>query len=461
MAISKWCWLMLLLPGAAWGAGFDCSKASGPVEPVICASAPLSALDEQLSQAYAAALQAPQLSAATLRLDQRHWLAARDDEAWGYLSEPATAKDAAQRLIASYQQRIAFLRGLAGSGATLGPPLDTVRAALAQRPALPSEDSLWKALAGAGVAVEEASEQSLQDARQPFQGLPLKPDPTLRQQVEQAAGDGGLLRWLHLPGANLGAFYSVEGSLGCAAYTMYTTDADGAAHPLETPLLWRDGCWTVSDQLLRIAGQVAIVRQDSGDADSLDLAARVWDGQRLLPQSRLLIRFDRQLALKVAGCASGDCADFGALALQLARRYDARPLPGVLDVSLSAAERASFQQLLQLATAKQTGQTATAMGDGQVCALSCVSLFGQAAPPDAYGSFGSEANWFPVRWRGELLLGRIGHGHLGWRDWDGWLVGLWRLQQGQLQPVAGAMIELKGGPVLLSAPMPPVVVRLP
>jgi uncharacterized protein len=456
MAIWIRCLLLLLLPGAAWGAGFDCSKASGPVEPMICASAPLSVLDEQLSQAYSAALRAPGLAVTALRLDQRHWLASRDDAAWGYLSEPTTAKDAPQLLIASYKQRIAFLRGLAPGGPSLAPPLDTVRTALAQHPALPMENSLWKALAGAGVAVEEASDEPLKDARQPFQALSLKPDLALRQQVEQASGDGDPLHWLHLPGVNLGAFYSVGGTLDCANYTMYTTDADGTAHLLETPPLWQDGCWTVSDQLLRIAGQVTILRQDSSDDDSLDLATQVWDGQRLLPQSRLLIRFDRQLALEASGCASGDCADFGALALQLARRYDARPMPGTLDATLSTAERASFQPLLQLATAKPA---APAMGDDQACELSCVPLFGKTAPSSAYASFGSEANWFPVRWHGELLLGRIGHGHWGWRDWDGWLVGLWRMQQGKLQPVAGAMIALKGGPILLSAPMPPVVVQ--
>jgi uncharacterized protein len=84
----------------AFAASFDCRKAAAPVEKTICASPRLSALDEELAAAYAAARR----SNPSVRDEQKTWIA--DDRG-------ACAADDAECLEASYLTRIAALR-LAG-----------------------------------------------------------------------------------------------------------------------------------------------------------------------------------------------------------------------------------------------------------------------------------------------------------------------------------------------------------
>ncbi|WP_428634637.1 lysozyme inhibitor LprI family protein [Sedimenticola sp.] len=88
--------LLLLLPGTACSASFDCSKASTKVEKMICADPELSKLDEKLGKTYSAALnKTPDLLA--LKQQQRDWLNDRNG-----------CVDAAC-LQAQYQQRIGEL----------------------------------------------------------------------------------------------------------------------------------------------------------------------------------------------------------------------------------------------------------------------------------------------------------------------------------------------------------------
>ena len=79
----------------------------------------------------------------------------------------------------------------------------------------------------------------------------------------------------------------------------------------------------------------------------------------------------------------------------------------------------------------------------------------------AYGRYGgmdgfaAESRFFPARLNGELLLGRIGHAHVGWRESDDWLVGFWRLRGNQLEAVAGVPVGVVTGAILLSTPIKP------
>ena len=69
---------MTVLPGAAAAQGFDCTKARTPVEQAICATPGLLEQDRALNAAYTARLAREPAQAATLRTEQRTWLASRD-----------------------------------------------------------------------------------------------------------------------------------------------------------------------------------------------------------------------------------------------------------------------------------------------------------------------------------------------------------------------------------------------
>ena len=66
----------------AQGPAFDCAKADGDVETLICKDAALGALDRKLDEVYkAATAKARDKMAATLRAEQRGWVKGRN-ECW-------------------------------------------------------------------------------------------------------------------------------------------------------------------------------------------------------------------------------------------------------------------------------------------------------------------------------------------------------------------------------------------
>lgn len=69
-------------PVVAQGPSFDCSKAKGQVQTLICSDAGLAALDRQLDGVYKAAMaKAKDKMPAQLRSEQRGWIKGRD-ECW-------------------------------------------------------------------------------------------------------------------------------------------------------------------------------------------------------------------------------------------------------------------------------------------------------------------------------------------------------------------------------------------
>ena len=84
--LTKWlagvgCLLALpMLAAAADGPTFDCAKAHGEVEKLICSDASLAALDRKLAEAYkAASAKATGKMLSTLKAEQRGWVKGRDD----------------------------------------------------------------------------------------------------------------------------------------------------------------------------------------------------------------------------------------------------------------------------------------------------------------------------------------------------------------------------------------------
>ena len=104
----------------AQGPAFDCSKASGEVEQLICKDAALAALDRKLDGVYkAATARAKGQMASTLRAEQRGWIGGRN-ECWKaknadnavYLTASWTAASVRECVEAQYRMRTAELQAL-------------------------------------------------------------------------------------------------------------------------------------------------------------------------------------------------------------------------------------------------------------------------------------------------------------------------------------------------------------
>ena len=110
-------WRPGLTAARAKGPAFDCSKAQGEVEQLICKDEGLSALDRKLDEVYKAALaKARDDVPRFLRTEQRGWIGGRD-ECWKakdgtYLTASWQAKDVRECVEGNYRIRISELQGL-------------------------------------------------------------------------------------------------------------------------------------------------------------------------------------------------------------------------------------------------------------------------------------------------------------------------------------------------------------
>jgi uncharacterized protein len=92
-------------PPAATGPGFDCSRAKGQAQELVCADKQLATLDRELARLYTLAARSPQLSTkqrASLRAYQHGWIKGRND-CW-------KADDLRACVLDSYVMRIHELR---------------------------------------------------------------------------------------------------------------------------------------------------------------------------------------------------------------------------------------------------------------------------------------------------------------------------------------------------------------
>lgn len=464
--------LLVLCAGRAAAAGFDCNAARGPIDGMICADARLSQLDSRLSATYATVLARDPAQAAALREDERGWLAERDDLAWRALSNPweEGAPVARTRLARLYRQRIAFLDGVDNPLDERGSP--ATRRVISGALALP---------AGSGDVLRRFEDTGLISAPRPHRfhtmqalqaALPAPPDPVLRAAL-QAHAAGARFRLSYLPRLRLGGVLESDAD-GCDWWVPFRSAAN-ATGDVSFPRAEWWGCPARPGRFGAIGRYPAILTQFRGPGWSA-LQWWRWSGGDSGPVVRVEIRFAPALQLAQAACAAPwPCVALRNAALEAARRYDARPLPGTLDdtARLDPRQRAAYHEMLTYAASsiqRLGGRVAAAWfaGEGPYLArvesaghdvqraeqLATAGLpgFGAAGEPDIPGWFGADAAYFPAQVAGELLLGRIGHPRLGWRTRaTAWMVGYWRWHDGALQPVAGFVVDRRDGKPLLAA----------
>jgi hypothetical protein len=96
-------------------------------------------------------------------------------------------------------------------------------------------------------------------------------------------------------------------------------------------------------------------------------------------------------------------------------QFNRHPVNGALDGKLTADEKAKFDEL----------EEAT----DPVCPSTKASD-GFNAP-----SFGEGSIEFRTKLNGQLVIGKTGHSSIGWRVYDDWILGLWRLESNRLGPI--------------------------
>ncbi len=163
----------------------------------------------------------------------------------------------------------------------------------------------------------------------------------------------------------------------------------------------------------------------------LVVGVQVWNGASWTEPERLQAVLDYSLNTKPAYryCPEGeDCAGATRLGLAVAQKFESRGKEDFLPMRISTADMASYKKMLALSQTDDTGSL-PASDDSQSESVDW--------------DFGDSSTLFPAYLDGELVLGRIGHGQMAWRENSAWDVGFWALDDDgkDLDEVAGLIFE--------------------
>lgn len=433
-------WLALALLAAAplvLAAGFDCGQARGAVERQICDDAGLSRLDSQMAQAFARARAKAGPQAEALLRDQRHWLAERD-EAVGMAARLENMDSAA----GFYRDRIAFLDHVFDTPPTDAPLLAAIVKHLAGQPPDRTDVDEGQVLGGDGTVFRLAAAQPFDPAKPlPFDAAPLV---KLAGEVDAGPSNGTMLL---LDDLQLGGLYSVQGTADCIYLKLFSWHGR-VVRPIPVPETLSQNCWTLRGWLVAFRNHAYALQSDESSIAASDIEAQQWDGEHWSRAVRVLVRYDYRASPQYVQCAQADCAGLAALARDALDRHvrsrDADAWAG----HVPAEAQAQFETLRQ-----QAGKDA----DLQELPWADTPK-SYASHGDYYAgfrSFDNSSGFFPIRWQGEWLLGRIGHATLGWRTSDDWLLGIWRWDGHSFVPMLGMVAPTRRTGLLLTAWLPP------
>ncbi|MDA3914893.1 hypothetical protein [Oleiagrimonas sp.] len=427
--------LLLLASSALHAAGMDCKASRDAVQKMICTHLELRRLDHEMSVQLARERHVYGVDAEILRRDQALWHRGFLDRAWSFLSDPGRSAYAPQAIGRMYQNRIDFLAGL-NAVATSRFGDSVAHALVAEVQSLPANGEdvvtalrkqagpfdwpIWRVLSGKSAFIAALPTKSSADINHVLRDLGLLWSP------------GAPVNFARLPHAGFVVADTVEGTMDCQNWTMFLLGEDAVLHPVPVPEVFRDTCWNRHGSIARLAQRVVAISETNAILDTAtDLELQVWGGSRWGRPTAIRVRYDYKLIVDFFSCdAKSLCAKVRSQALRDAMRYDARPLPASLTGGIlrTTQQRARYRRMRRLARHAKSVRRLP-----ELAGLSYASLDG----------YGSEATYFPMLIEGKLLLGRIGHGHIGWREGDNWLVGLWKLDGGHLVPLAGVVVVRK------------------
>jgi uncharacterized protein YecT (DUF1311 family) len=404
-------------------ASFDCTHAKGTVEQSICNDPYLSKLDDQLSQVFAQARARSGRHADALLLDERNWLSERD-EAVVFQHGPTDV----------YKGRIEFLQNLFTNSKASSPLLQAVNDRITTTPSwISSMTNPEIPPGGDGTLFHFAEKQRLDDAKD----LPFDIGDMRKEMGEDLDVYHGIaiLSAAHVAGitTEAGTSHWVDWSL----FSWSSRTIKGMPTPIILQNYISEG--GLNGGLAEYQGRAYALQFDASESYNGDLEVQAYNNGEWSPPERLAIRFDVKLLPSTSECYVSDCDALKKQADAIVARYNKNYDLSALIEDLQQEEKSKFE-LLRTA-AERSGEVSGLPGAGRH----------QISPGFAYSGFGENSTYFPVRWHGELLLGRIANGSMGSHDDLSWILALWRWDGHDFVPALGMVTFRERTNILLSA----------
>ena len=239
-------------------------------------------------------------------------------------------------------------------------------------------------------------------------------------------GNDGAVLWDI--GQGLHALEVEGGTAHCAGFVFFTADPNGQATMVERPPSIRhpkDGamhlCSGVGSEGLvgTVRGEPAFFLEEGMDQD-FTIGVSLWRNKDWQPECKLSLRFSAAFSIGERFCSGIDCEAAANAGLALAKRFDGNSsLQEQEEAKLSPAERDAFEKRPPFPE-------------------KTLSTFGSKAE---FHDFGCTESALPVKIGGQLYVGRLSHGSIGWRCFNDFVFGLYTVKGDELVPVAGITID--------------------
>jgi hypothetical protein len=288
--------------------------------------------------------------------------------------------------------------------------------------------------------------------------FPEPPDAALRYQVTalESAGENTNLIFSWFPKFRLGGAYTNEGSMNWISWMVFTTDSTGShLAPVSNVLNVDscDGCGVGLAMGLFKNTPVALMDQtnsneDGGAAQQEIVAIQSWAGSTWSKPAafKLSLHFALNPNPDFLSCSTPPCTDIKNLGYEVANSYYRTGKIPPLSSPLTVAEAAQYATTPRFSDVEDAGNANYApLATDQLPIINGQTLPRNYEP--AY-QFAPDSILFPIRFRGSLIVGRIGHGTIGWRVDSSWHIGFWKFSDGELVPIGAMIFSLKPQPTV-------------
>ncbi|WP_298263846.1 hypothetical protein [Acidocella sp.] len=316
-------------------------------------------------------------------------------------------------------------------------------------PRLLSQNDVLQAVFDSGI---------IQSAPQIHSSLP-PPDAELRHEIitdvlyNDDPDPMARLRYRWFPKLKFGGVFGINGSEEFEVWAIFTAGKHFSHLAPMSPILRIGTCEGCAQELdlglydgrptaIMVSGGPGTNGQARGQ---MTVAVQDWNGTSWSEPSAFKAGYISPMNRKpiFLACAGVNCDNAARLGFTIASHFYQNPAIPPSPITLSPAQTKQFDVMAERA------ELGTFDAPGPTDILP--SFGGRSAWPQMFVGFDASSEIFPAELDGVLLLGRIGHGTMGWRVDSQWNIGFWRLDSvyNTLVPVA-AMVFSTGTPAVTS-----------